>query len=63
MRITSCHGLPKSPGVAWHNPQTDACLFLMEWRSPLPDQILEEIEVTWPEQSGNVYIVGAVSYE
>ncbi len=49
--------------VAWHNPQNDACLFVMEWHSSRPDLILEEIEVTWPEQTGTLYIVGAVCYE
>ena len=49
--------------VAWHDPRTEACLFVMEWKSPFPDETLVELEATWPMQHGNVFIVGAVGYE
>ena len=44
--------------IAWHNPQDDACLYMMEWQNPYPNKEISELEITWPEQPANVYIVG-----
>lgn len=44
--------------IAWHHPQTDACLYLMEWHAPYPDQVIEALEITSPQQNAHVYIVG-----
>lgn len=44
--------------IAWHNHQTDECLYLMEWHNPFPDKKIETLEITWPQQPANVYIVG-----
>jgi alpha-galactosidase len=44
---------------AWHDPLTEACLFMMEWTSPCPDEMLEHIEITGLRQRANFYLVGA----
>jgi len=47
-----------SARIAWHNPQNDACLYLMEWNNPHPEETINEVEITWPEQRANLFIVG-----
>lgn len=44
--------------VAWHNQRNDACLYLMEWRNPRPDETIEALEITWPRQRADIYIAG-----
>jgi len=43
--------------IAWHSPQNDACLYLMKWDNPYPEKMINEIEITWPQQRANLFIV------
>jgi hypothetical protein len=48
--------------IAWHDPKTDACLYLLEWQSTRPNEIIESIEVTAPVQTAKLFLIGITGY-
>jgi hypothetical protein len=44
--------------IAWHDPDTDACLYLLEWKPPDLKEKVDSLEISWPRQKANLYILG-----
>lgn len=48
--------------IAWHDVRTDACLYLLEWHCPYPDEAIESIEVTFPVRKSRFFLVGITGF-